>query len=222
MAPDRHPRSISSDFILLVARDPDDDEQRILASVKSNLGPSPASLAFRLNDDGSGIAHVAWFGTVRHTADSLVNPVADEQGGRETDTDRWLRDVLADGEVAVSVVRSQAKDAGVPWRTVERSKAKLGVESKRVGYGEAGYWAWHLPYTATQTASPSEDDSMATFGGLWEENGHHDPEHGAIQPIGRHTAPETAIDPYTAMPQEAVAAYEADGWTFLDDDPEAV
>lgn len=58
--------------VLLVGKDPQDEteERRIIASVKSNLGARPRSIAYRI----AGGIHpsVQWLGETDHTADSLV------------------------------------------------------------------------------------------------------------------------------------------------------
>jgi hypothetical protein len=49
---------------MLVAPDPDDLNRRVLTSVKSNLGPPPDSLMYRLVGVGDhGVARVQWEGT---------------------------------------------------------------------------------------------------------------------------------------------------------------
>src|SRR5262249_6725593 len=58
---------------LLAAFDPDDPDRRVLAVVKSNLGPTPPSLAYTLTEAGGyGAARVHWLGETTHSARTLL------------------------------------------------------------------------------------------------------------------------------------------------------
>src|SRR5205823_8055188 len=59
---------------LLVAPDPDDasGQRRVLATTKSNLGPMPPALAYRLVTAPNGAAAIRWEGPTGHTAASLL------------------------------------------------------------------------------------------------------------------------------------------------------
>ena len=63
-----------------MARDPDQDEARVLASTKSNLCAPPPSLSWHLEDTESGVARVVWDGTSEHGADALLSlPTSGEE-----------------------------------------------------------------------------------------------------------------------------------------------
>jgi RecA-family ATPase len=67
---------------LVVAQDPDDEEQRILAVSKSNLAVKPASLRFVL-ENHDGVGRISWRGTSPYHANQLVErPPTDEQRQR--------------------------------------------------------------------------------------------------------------------------------------------
>jgi len=57
---------------LMVGPDPDDETRHVLASTKSNLGPRPASLAYRVVADADGVPSIRWEGTVSLTARDLL------------------------------------------------------------------------------------------------------------------------------------------------------
>jgi replicative DNA helicase len=73
---------------LLLAKDPDDPTGLVLASFKSNVGPSPASLRLRLVSEVEyGPARVSWGESCAITANRLLVPeekVAAERAERET------------------------------------------------------------------------------------------------------------------------------------------
>ena len=87
---------------LLVATDPDDPDRRVLASVKSNLGPAPDSLTYRLVGVGDyGVARIQWGGQTAHTARSLLAEAVDDDGAK-SEAARWLDDYLTEQGAAQS------------------------------------------------------------------------------------------------------------------------
>lgn len=128
-------------LVLAVAPHPNDDAQRVLVPVKSNICTPAAALAYSLNDGAlkwnpepiSGI-----------TADQLLAPQGPDRHKRD-DAVEWLRSMLAEGPVDVTVLEREARAARIPWRTVQRAKAQLDVDSVRTGgVGGAGKWSWLL------------------------------------------------------------------------------
>lgn len=121
---------------LLVATDPDDETLRVLASVKSNLGPEPPSLAFRVEDDGHGVARIAWAGKSPHCANALsALPDDDEARSALDEAVEILREALRNGSKPVREVEHLAREAGVELRTLRRARRRLGVRSSPDGFG---------------------------------------------------------------------------------------
>jgi hypothetical protein len=135
---------------LVVAPDPDDDSRRVLAVAKANLGPMPASLAYRVvADDLYDTARIAWQGTSGHTAAALLRVHHDDgEAPARSEAEAFLAGLLTDGAVPTRQVQAEARDAGIAWRTVERAKTSLRIEADRVGKpgpkGNAAYY-WRLP-----------------------------------------------------------------------------
>jgi hypothetical protein len=137
----------------LMAVDPDEPtgNRRILAPTKMNVGPLPASLAFRLVvDDVGGYPRINWEGRSPHTAASLSALPA--KGRRDSERQRAadiLAELVADGPVPATEAYRRASESGVSERTLDRAKAGLGVSSRRSGRpGERGQWLWHPPKDA--------------------------------------------------------------------------
>ena len=131
---------------LLVARDPDNPDRRILAATKCNLAKLSPSLAFDLGAAETGALRVGWIGESAHTAESLLAvPRDDEERGTLQDAIEVLRSILAGGSVSVKDIRRDARKAGVADRTLDRAKAALGVTSHRLGFGPDAEWRWSLP-----------------------------------------------------------------------------
>jgi hypothetical protein len=129
---------------LVVGRDPDDPDTRVLAMNKSNLGPMPSSLAYRLEPDGD-TTKVGWIGETELTRDDILwhatahGPAAK---GRPDDAlqtaARWLADVLSGEPVPADELRERSRAAGLSWRTVQSAKTDLEVRSFKIG----SRWFW--------------------------------------------------------------------------------
>jgi hypothetical protein len=147
---------------LLVAADPDDPELRVMATVKSNLGPTPESLAYRLVDSGShGVARVQWEGATTHTAYSLLfGPSSDDDGGVLTEAERWVTDYLeSQGGAALSrEVKAEAANVGIAERTLKRAVKSLGVVVDSRDFPRVTWW--QLPSRAS--GATRSDDTPGT------------------------------------------------------------
>jgi hypothetical protein len=132
---------------LLAARDPDDDSRRILAVTKSNLAEKPPAMAYRLEPAANGSVRIAWDGATDHNAGQLLaGPRDDEERTARDDAKTLLAEALADGPVAVTVLRKQWRDAGISDASARRAKSDMGIGSVTVGNPKhGGYWAWQLP-----------------------------------------------------------------------------
>jgi hypothetical protein len=134
---------------LLVGRDPDNPDRRVLASTKCNLARLPVSLAFDLSLADNGALRVGWIGESPHTAESLLAaPKDDEERGMLQTAQEVLRTILSNGPRAAKDVRREARSAGIADRTLDRAKAALGVKATLIGFGRDGEWRWALPAPA--------------------------------------------------------------------------
>ncbi|CAN5901001.1 hypothetical protein BH11MYX4_BH11MYX4_01810 [soil metagenome] len=133
--------------VVLVAKDPDREDVRIVASVKSNLGPPPTALAFSIvSDPIHACGRVVWMGESLLTADALTaSPRAGdaEETSAVGDACRVLQEVLASGPRPASEVTAEAKAAGIATMTLRRAKVRLGVRASK-STGPGGPWMWSL------------------------------------------------------------------------------
>ena len=152
--------------VLVLGRDPDDPNRRVLIHSKSNYGREAPSLLFEIEQillpaaDGAPqieTSRVVEIGETDHTAESVLGPaLGDEERAGVDEAEQFLRDVLADGPVDAAQVKRDAKAAGISDRTLDRAKGALGIRMpdcvKRVGgVGERGHWTWELPKSAVPT-----------------------------------------------------------------------
>jgi hypothetical protein len=57
----------------------------------------------------------------------------------------WLRAELADGERVAAEVEAKARSVGVASRTFDRARDRLGVISRRIGFGRGAKYVMFLP-----------------------------------------------------------------------------
>jgi RecA-family ATPase len=134
---------------LLVAKDPEDENRRVLASLKSNLAQPAPSLAFTLEEAESGAVRVRWRGgTDLDAAKLLATSAGREEGDAFSEATEFLREMLADGAVAARQIQDEAEDAGIKETTLKRAKKAVGVSTYREGVeGKqgGGKWMWEIP-----------------------------------------------------------------------------
>jgi 5S rRNA maturation endonuclease (ribonuclease M5) len=144
---------------LLVAPDPDDPERRVLASVKSNLGPAPDSLTYRLVGAGDyGVARVQWEGQTAHTARTLLAEPASDDKGAQTEAEHWLSDYLIEQGAAPSkTVKIEAAKVGIAERTLKRAVQSLGVIIDSRDFPRVTWWqlASEASSTTSQNVGPT-------------------------------------------------------------------
>lgn len=146
---------------LLLAAEPGDStgSVRVLASLKSNLGPAPPSLRLRLTTcPGTKFARVTWEGASGHSAVSLLAlPPTPKDLSAVEEAESFLRELLAGGPVLARDAEDEAKAGGISARTLRRARERLGVAPRKAGQpGEAGqHWQWALP----EGGQPPEPDA---------------------------------------------------------------
>jgi hypothetical protein len=145
---------------LLVAKHPDDDGRRVLASIKSNLAAPAASLVFGLAATQSGAIRVDWKGeSTLDAAELLSAPTDHEERSALSEAQEFLKEILADGPLPSKEVENEGRDAGIEPRTLKRAKQKFGVVSERHGgIGERGRWYWRLPDGFSDTKGTKPED----------------------------------------------------------------
>jgi hypothetical protein len=174
---------------LLVAPDPRDETRRVLAVSKSNLGPVPPSLAYRIEAAGD-TSRISWEGVAEASARDLLVAQAEQRAPRHdavSDAVDFLQELLADGPLAVEEVKKAALAAGFSWRgSVERARAVAGVRSHRLGgLGAEGRWYLELAPNARRPLSHAGVAGDSDLAGLSERSSKQ------AFPDG----PETPLDP---------------------------
>ncbi len=128
---------------LLVARDPDSEQRRVLAVVKSNLHAPVPSLSFELVEAANGAAIITWAGASRFNATQLLAGTDGEERSATAEAVAFLREELASGPRPVQEVTKAARAAGISERTLERARTQLGVRARKPG-GPGFPWVLEL------------------------------------------------------------------------------
>jgi DNA polymerase-1 len=120
---------------LLVGPHPDDEDLRVLAGQKSNLGPPPESLKYRIETAEKNSARVKYEGTVEMKPQDLLKGPQDEEERSAADEAReFLQSVLAGGVRKESnSVKAEAKLLSISETTLNRVKRSIGVKSVKIG-----------------------------------------------------------------------------------------
>ena len=129
---------------LLVGDDPEDPNMRVICHVKSNLAPKGPSLLFEPVAHENGSVRVEWRGECEYTAKDLLKR-PNSRGRKQDQAKSFLLEILAAGPIEQAVIQQKAVALGIAYRTVERAKTLLGIESRREGFGPGSMILWALP-----------------------------------------------------------------------------
>jgi hypothetical protein len=138
----------------LIARNPNDEKQRVLAQVKNNLGKPQPSLGYEVVSDEQGRPQVAWLGVIELSADQLVGTgsgTVEDLSELERAVE-LLREALAQGPRPVAEVQRELARQGVGRRTLYRAKKEAGVESNLETTAKGAQAIWRLPPPPPQPA----------------------------------------------------------------------
>lgn len=141
-------------------KDPAEDlaqRRRVLAVAKMNGAPTPPALYYRIVSGDNGAGRLEWGATCAITADDLASlppslpRTASNRSGEDTQVERatkFLVDLLGNGaRLPCDDVKARARAEALPWRTVERASAHLGVSKPRSAKFQGGS-EWYLPRLA--------------------------------------------------------------------------
>jgi putative DNA primase/helicase len=143
--------------VVLVAakvKSEDGEDTRILARSKSNIGPDDGGFQYQLEQvevdafPGIEAARIAWGKSVDGNASQLLTDPndtnaasEDEEGSARDSAEDFLKELLKDGPAPTKHVETEAKAAGIAWRTVRRASDTLTVKKAKTN----GSWYWSLP-----------------------------------------------------------------------------
>ena len=130
--------------VMVVARHPDNPDQRVMATVKCNLSAPPEPMSFGFTLDGC----FAWQGVTEVDISQLMGPVDREDASALDEAKQFLREVLADGDMPAKDVLAEAREWGIHEKTLRRAVKDLEIDVARLGEAGkkgGGKWVWRLP-----------------------------------------------------------------------------
>lgn len=139
---------------LYAGKHPTEANTFVLACTKSNFGPTPPSMKYRIVMTQEYFQHplfegpperlqpapvIEWLGPTTLTVDDLVS---NELQADLMQTCEWLDEQLKDGPIPSGEILARAKTNHIPERNLRRAKRLNAVQSKRSSKeGEEG-WVW--------------------------------------------------------------------------------
>ncbi len=110
----------------LMAKDPENGEQRLFAPVKFNLGPMPRALAYRLEDNPLlGCSHVRWLDETDDTAESLNQSAYGTSEREDSDVRTFIQDYFGHNKE----LTPDGLYWGVPsYRVINEAKGELSKQ----------------------------------------------------------------------------------------------
>ncbi len=132
--------------MLIAGANPGSPDNTVLAAAKSNIGPMPTSIEYRVDRERGGFE---WIGESEVTASELLakGDRAQRGGGALGVAMEFLRQQLGSGARPATQVQQLAVDFGISPSTLRRAREELNVQIRRSGFGPGGISLWGLPIT---------------------------------------------------------------------------
>ncbi|MGB7201475.1 MAG: AAA family ATPase [Pyrinomonadaceae bacterium] len=151
--------------IILIGKDPTNEDRRALVHKKHNYSPKGRSIGYQIIG-GEGGAEFFWRGESTMTERELVDRAgSSDEHAQKTEAVEFLRDVLRDGERDAGEIISLAKAVGLSEQQLRTGRSKLGITPYSTGFGKDKKWFWKLPETVN-TVSKYSDQHLSS------QNGH--------------------------------------------------
>ena len=136
--------------VMAAAKLQDDQDGRIFARIKSNIGPDDGGFRYDLRQTelpGYKIeATSVWWGDVVEGDARDLLAEADATDDDRSATDEavdFLRELLANGPVDAKDGTKQANTLGFSKQAVYRARQRLGIKTRKAHF--SGGWRWHPP-----------------------------------------------------------------------------
>lgn len=170
--------------VLLVASDPENPDQKIVARVKGNLAPPWPSLAYRMVPVGTTV-RIDWIGENDHQAGDLTSaPVkAEDRSAVGEAAEAILRLLEKEVRIDADEMERHRRQLGISEWAWKKGKVKAGAKADRDGFGPGGRWYWTLPATHRERPRPISQPPSSTSS-MQEPASYGAPIEDAEPPIG--------------------------------------
>lgn len=157
-----------------------DQDRRILARGKSNIGPDDGGFEYAIEQaeplPGIHASYVTWGKSVAGSARDLLTEPTEQESASDSKSAvdaaaAFLLEALADGLTPTKTVQAEAKDAGVSWASCKRAADNLRVVKRK---GDGGLWYWKLPNLLNQVAQDAQHSNGEQVEQVDEQHGGDD------------------------------------------------
>ena len=142
----------------LVARDPQDRDQRLMLHLKNNLSRDERGFRYVVRTADNEAPYIEWNAErVEQTAAEVLAEVEEETpreraaSAKDREAAEWLRRELAHGPVEAASIYRRAESAEIGERPLKRATRILGVLKEPKGF--RGAWHWTLPPESSSTVN---------------------------------------------------------------------
>ena len=141
--------------------------RRIFCRAKSNIGIDSGGFEYDLQQkevkQGIFSSYALWGEAIEGSARELLAEPDHREAGENNnsaldDAKDFLRELLADNELAQKEIEADAKGAGLSWRTVERAKKELYITSSKSKLDKR--WYWKLPSNSANFEQDRQDSHI--------------------------------------------------------------
>ena len=144
--------------VYVVVDDVEVEHRRLFVKAKNNLSPDNNALSYMTGarkvgeDEETGeeifAPYIIWGAEhVKVTATEAMQ--AEAEGGHSkharNEASEFLQSRLAGGPVMADDLRDEAEANGISWRTLQRAKKELNIDTKKERGSTRGKWLWSLP-----------------------------------------------------------------------------
>jgi RecA-family ATPase len=128
----------------LVVKDSEDKDRRLMLELKNNIAKSTPGIAWRIQETKDEIPYIVCEdGFIADSADDALSATLSANDSQESEEITFLKEELKDGEKGAYEMTKEAKKIGITEHPLRDARRKLGIVSRKKGYG--GVWMWGLP-----------------------------------------------------------------------------
>lgn len=149
-------------IVLTVGTSPDDEETRVVACTKMNIGKKPRALTWRIDAMPDTLkrknrSRFTWGEFVDLSSDEIIAAKPAKNNDKESAM-KWLAETLEGGkEVEVSRIEKMAEARAISRTTLNRAADAIGVVKDVSGFGKNKVSKWHLPEKSDRPRRRSSD-----------------------------------------------------------------
>lgn len=121
--------------ILVVERDAEDPQVRIIRQIKSSFAPAGKGYMFELSEENG----FQWLGEIGECGGVEAGTYVPKKSKKDL-AKQYISELLSDGDRASTEILNYIQRKGIGIRTAKQAKAEMNIDS----YKDGNIWLWHL------------------------------------------------------------------------------